>query len=168
MSKQAGFIEVAVVGGFVVLLTFITGIYFFVAQPYRMSGNSQAPTLVNGEYLMVNKLDRNYQTGDIVVFRNPTDDSQDFLKRIVASAGDKIKISQGEFYINGIKATELYLKQPGKTKPGEKIAEDQEIEVPADSFFLMGDNREYSADSRTYGFIKKDKIIGKYLFSYYK
>ena len=162
MSKQAGFIEVAVIGGFVLLLTFITAFYFFIAQPYRMSGNSQAPTLVNGEYLMVNKFDRNYQRGDIIVYRNPADDDQDFLKRIVAIPGDKIKITQGKFYINGNEATESYLKEPNKTNPGKQVMEDQEIEVGADSYFVMGDNREFSLDSRDHGTIKKDKIIGKY------
>jgi signal peptidase I len=155
MQRQSGFIEVAVIGSFVLLLAAITFIYWFIAQPYRMSGNSQIPTLVNGEYLMVNKLDRNFQRGDIIVYRNPADYDQDFLKRIVAIPGDKIKISQGKLYINGNETFESYLKEQNKTNPGKQVIADQEIEIPADAYFVMGDNREFSLDSRDHGSIKK-------------
>ena len=168
MKKEAGFIEVAVVGGFVLLLALITGIYWFVAQPYRMSGSSQVPTLVNGEYFMVNKLDRNYQKGDIVVFRNPQDDSQDFVKRVIAIPGDTIKIASGEAYINNTLLEETYLKEQKKTQARGLLAENQPILVTEGEYILLGDNREFSLDSRDYGFINKDKIIGKYWFSYYK
>lgn len=168
MKNQTGFIEIAVVGGTVLLATIATFVYLFLVQPFRMSGSSMMPFLVNSEYFMAQKMDRNYQKGDIVVFRNPQDSSQDFIKRIIAVPGDKIKITQGEVYINGQVLNEPYLKEPMKTFPGKTLPEGQEIEVPAESFFLMGDNREYSADSREYGFINRDTIIGKYWFSYYK
>jgi signal peptidase I len=168
MSKQSGFIEVAVIGSFVFLLSAVTFIYWFVAQPYRMSGNSQLPTLVNGEYFMVKKYDREFKRGDIVVFKNPQDKSQDFVKRIIALPGDKIKIASGEAYINGTAITESYLKEAKKTKGRAAISEGQEVLVPSQQFFLLGDNREFSADSRDYGFINKNEIIGKYWFSYYK
>ncbi len=168
MQKARGFIEVPVIGGLVLLLMFITGIYWFVAQPYRMSGSSMVRTLVNGEYFMVNKLDHDYKRGDIVVFRNPEDDAQDFVKRIIAIPGDKIKIASGEVYISGFKEEDIYLKETGKTKARGLLAEDQEVLVPEDEYILLGDNREFSIDSRDYGNIKKDAIIGKYWFSYYK
>lgn len=168
MSKQKGFIEVAVIGSFVFFLVFMTFIYWFIAQPYRMSGNSQVPTLVNGEYFIVTKFNQEFNRGDIVVFRNPQDMSQDFVKRIIAVPGDKIKIASGEMVLNGEKIKESYLKEDKKTDARGTITEGQEVLVPNDHFFLLGDNREFSADSREYGFIRKDSIIGKYWFSYYK
>jgi signal peptidase I len=168
VKKEAGFIEIFFIGGVIIFLFVITFIYWFVAQPYRMSGSSLLPTLVNGEYFMVNKLDREFKRGDIVVFRNPSDDSQDFVKRITAVPGDKIKIASGEAFLNGTPLTEFYLKDAKKTQARGMFIEGEEILVPDGEYIMLGDNREYSVDSRDYGFIKNDQIIGKYWFSYYK
>jgi signal peptidase I len=168
MRSQSGFIEVIVIGGTVILAAIATFAYLFLFQPFRMSGSSMMPYLVNSEYFMAQKIDRNYHNGDIVVFINPRDNRQMLVKRIIAVPGDKIKLAGSEVYLNGQKLNESYLKEPLKTYPGKAIQEGQEFDVPADSFFMMGDNREYSADSREYGFINKANIIGKYWFSYYK
>ena len=104
------------------------------------------------------------ERGDIVIFKYPDDESQIFVKRVIGIPGDVIQISNGHVYVNGEQLEENYLREP-MNNDGEELT----YVVPADSYFMLGDNRNNSKDSRywTNTFVSKDKIIAKVSFRYF-
>jgi signal peptidase I len=103
-----------------------------------------------------------------VVFKAPNDKEKDYIKRVIGLPGSTVSIKDGNVYVNGIKFDESkFLKSTVKTYPGAFLAEGQEITVPQDSFFVLGDNRSYSSDSREWGFAKKSDLIGISFFVYW-
>lgn len=125
--SQKGFFDIITL---VIFAAVGTIIYLFIAQPYRMSGVSMEPFLEDGEYFLVNKMDKDFKGGDIVVFKNPDNPNYDSIKRI-QDPPENINLRDNEYYV-------------------------------------LGDNKEKSTDSRNFGPIKKSSITGKYWFSYYK
>ncbi|MEM7798289.1 MAG: signal peptidase I [Chloroflexota bacterium] len=126
------------------------------SQNFRIEGASMEPTLQEGQYLIINKLAYfldEPERGDIIVLHFPNDRSRDFIKRIIALPGDTIDINNGEVRVNGALIQEPYIKDP----PGNN----QSWVVPEDSFFVMGDNRRNSSDSRTWSYLPEEDIIGK-------
>jgi signal peptidase I len=101
------------------------------------------------------------------VFKNPRDETQDFIKRIIGIPGDHIKVSGGKIYLNGNELTEPYLSDTIFTNPGSFLQEDQEITVEPGHYITIGDNRPASSDSREWGFITRGEIIGKVFFRYW-
>lgn len=161
-----------VLGGiiFVGIFVALPLMYFFIAQPYRMSGNSMLPTYPHNAYILSYKLayqNKNPQHGDIVIFKDPANLNRDFIKRVVGLPGDKIMIKDRKFYLNGSETSEPYLKANTLTSSGPFISENQEMIIPENQFFLLGDNRDHSQDSRVYGFIPKKLILGKVIFCYF-
>lgn len=109
-----------------------------------------------------------FKKGDVVVFRYPKDEEKDFIKRIIGVAGDAILVKDGDVYVNGQKLDQhAYLKSDVKTYGGSFLGEAQTITIPKDQYFVMGDNRPYSSDSREWGFVKKEEIIGRSLLVYW-
>ena len=104
------------------------------------------------------------QRGEIIIFKYPDDESQNFVKRVIGIPGDVIQISNGHVYVNGEQLEENYLREP-MNNDGEELT----YVVPADSYFMLGDNRNNSKDSRywTNTFVSKDKIIAKVSFRYF-
>lgn len=170
----------------------------FVVQAFVIPSGSMLPTLQIGDYLLVNKLAytfRPIQRGDIIVFKFPRDESQDFIKRVVGLPGDKIEIRKGTLFINDqpvpiiaesaardseqavrspyYEKPKLFMEQLGGVKHQIQYLRDQSgldflpKLVPADSVFVMGDNRDNSQDSRVWGFVKYDKILGRALIIYW-
>jgi signal peptidase I len=155
-------------------------IYFFIAMPNQVQGNSMEPTVHPGEIILTSKISNwlgdtflgkslglNYSRGDIIVFKKPG--LSDFIKRIIAEPGDKIELKDGKVYINDILLQENYLEENILTEPGTFLTENKPLVVPYDSFFVMGDNRENSQDSRFYevGFVKKEWIKGEVVIRYW-
>lgn len=139
-------------------------IYLLILQPHKIKGNSMDPNFHNGEFLLTDKLSYRFnvpQRGDVVVFKAPPDDSQEFIKRIIATPGETVKLESGQVYVNGKLLEEKYLDANLDTRAGNIVKESQEIIVPANQYFLMGDNRNHSFDSRNFGFIDKAKFTGK-------
>ena len=101
--------------------------------------------------------------GDVAIFKYPDDETQNYVKRIIGLPGDIITISQGLVYVNGDLLEEDYIREP------MKITEDQTYIVPTGHYFMMGDNRNNSLDSRfwTNTFVAKDKILAKAIFKYF-
>lgn len=138
----------------------------FVFETVSVDGQSMFPTLDNKDRLIVEKVSyyfREPRIGDIVVFKYPSDTREKFIKRIVAVAGDKVKIENNKLYVNEIEVNEPYLNE--KTINGYF----NEVVVPENTIFVLGDNRNYSRDSRfpDVGFINKKLIVGKAAFRIY-
>jgi len=147
----------------VVLIAVITVFIIrnFLAQPFLVSGASMEPNFSNGNYLLVDELTYRFREparGDVIVFRSPQDPKTFFIKRIIGLPGERVNIMDGKIRIfdkdgNEIKFEESYLFQ-GNT-PGNV-----DIKLPADEFLVLGDNRNNSFDSRSWGPLDRQKIIG--------
>ena len=164
-SHLIDFIESIVVIGAIFAL-----VYLFIAQPHKVSGSSMYPTFVSGDYILTDKVSYRFnlpKRGDIVVLKNPRNESQDFIKRIIALPGDNIKVLGGRVYINDLLLDELYLKPEIATEPRTFLHEGEEIKVGLNQYFIFGDNRNASSDSREWGPITKEEIIGKVFFRYF-
>ena len=172
-TSQSGFLVIALVlGALGCLIAFAaigTLLYIFLVQPHKVSGNAMYPTLKSGEYFLTNKVTYRSnppQRGDIIVFKNPQDDTQDFLKRVIGLPGEKVKIENCHVFINDQPLEEEYLPEVC-TDPGDVYLKKGEVlEVPSDSYVALGDNRPASSDTRHWGLVPKENIIGKYWFSY--
>ena len=159
-----------------------------VVQAFTIPSGSMMDTLLVGDYILVNKFLygpelpftewrlpglRNPHRGDIIVFKYPQDEKRDFIKRIVATPGDQVQIRGHDVYVNGTRLVEPYVKPgPPPFAHGNPTycgyAYGCEVtRVPADSYFVMGDNRDNSQDSRYWGFVKRGKIKGKALLIYW-
>jgi len=146
----------------VVLAFFIR---YFIVELYMVEGPSMRPTLVNGERLVVNKFIYRFQTpqrGDVLVFRYPKDPSRDFIKRVIAVAGDTIEIRDGRVFLNGELQDEPYILE--RTRGSYPLST-----VPQGHVFVMGDNRNNSEDSRfrDVGFVSLDLIKGKAVYVFW-
>ena len=120
------------------------------------------PTLFKGNYVVVNKLSYKIGTpvqGDIVVFRYPPNPDEQYIKRVVGIPGDRIHISDGKVFVNDDLLTEPYLGVPTKSG-GDWV-------VPEDSLFVMGDNRNNSSDSRAWGMVPFENLVGKAFVVYW-
>lgn len=145
-------------------------VYFFIAQPHKVSGSSMVPNFHNNDYIITNKLIYKFQKperGQVIVFKNPRDNSQDFIKRIIGLPGEKVKIQSCHVYINDSLIHESYLDSNLCTAAGLFLTEGVDITVPADHYIVLGDNRMFSSDSREWGFIQKGDIIGEAAFRYW-
>jgi len=157
--------EIAEVVVLAVILYF--GISFAV-QAVHVEGLSMFATLDNDDYLIANKIDYRFhppQRGDIVILRPPTNNSTDFIKRIIALPGERLLIRDGVVCINGHRLEEPYLPDAWtqQTNAGKWSAGNGAV-IPPNQYFVMGDNRNRSQDSRFFGPIDRDRIDGKAWF----
>ncbi len=136
----------------------------FIVEPYMVEGSSMYPTLVNHERLLVNKFTyfiNDPQKGEIIVFRYPKDQSRDFIKRVIATAGDTVEMRSGSVLVNGSRIEENYTwKEDPK---GPNMSDFRKSVVPEGHIFVLGDNRNNSEDSRfaDVGFVPLDLVKGK-------
>lgn len=137
----------------------------FLFTPFYIPSPSMEPTLYPGDRIIVNRLAYRLgdpQRGDIVVFRYPLDPRRDLIKRVVAVGGDTVEVRNNILYINGRPQNETnYLP------PGVAYSDFGPVKVPAGSYFMMGDNRNNSADSRVWGTLDRKFIIGKAVVIYW-
>ena len=151
-----------------VLETLVLSLILFLAinaisARIRVDGSSMEPTLHNGEFVIVNKLAYKLgvaKQGDIVVFHFPRDPSQEYIKRIIGTAGDEVVIQDGAVYINGKELVEPYISAPPSYPAGRWV-------VPEGHLYVLGDNRNNSSDSHTWGTLPMEYVIGKALFVYW-
>lgn len=134
-------------------------------QTVHVVGSSMTPTLASGDLLIASKIDYRLsspQRGDIVVLKDPLDPTKDFIKRVVGLPGDHILIRDHRVLINGVALTEPYVDS-WVTTPNWPVQPDQVDgeAVPAGSYFVLGDNRDHSSDSRLFGYITKDQISAR-------
>jgi signal peptidase I len=140
-------------------------IIIFLYQPVKVEGTSMMPSLEDQERIFVNKFVYRLEPierGDIIVFRYPRDPSKSFIKRVIGLAGDHIQIDAGRVFVNGKPIDEDYV--PRAYEDERSYAE---VVVPADSYFVLGDHRSLSNDSRDFGPVGQSYIYGKAVFGYW-
>lgn len=150
-----------------VLETVLLAVVLFLAinavtARVRVDGFSMRPTLEDGEYVLVNRLAYRfgeYQRGDVVVFRFPIDPSQDFIKRVIGLPGDVISIANGVVSVNGQTLSEDYIAA-APLYSGQWL-------VPEGRLFVLGDNRNDSSDSHSWGMVPIENVIGKAVLVYW-
>lgn len=155
---------------FVVFGAIFALIYLFVAQPHKVSGSSMTPTFHDSDFILTDKLTPRFtpfKRGDVIVLKNPRDESQDFIKRIIVLPGETIKVQNSSVSINGKVLDESYLPKNTITHAGSFLTQNTAITAGQDQYFVMGDNREHSSDSREWGSVTKKEIIGKVFFRYF-
>ena len=123
------------------------------------------PNFPDGEYLLTDKVTYRFyepKRGDVIVFETPTSTTgEEFIKRIIGLPGDSVSVQNGRIYINTQLLDEKYLTSDIITSPGAFLAEGQSVIVIKDKYLVLGDNRQHSSDSRSWGFVDKDKITGR-------
>jgi signal peptidase I len=140
-------------------------VIIFLYQPVKVEGTSMLPQLQDQERIFINKFVYRLEPierGDIVVFHFPRDTSKSYIKRVIGVAGDRIRIVDGEVYLNGQPLIESYV--PADYADHKSFPE---ITVPADSYFVLGDHRSMSNDSREFGTVERPYIYGKAVFVYW-
>lgn len=140
-------------------------IIIFLYQPVKVEGTSMMPSLEDQERIFVNKFVYRLEPierGDIVVFRYPRDPSKSYIKRVIGMAGDKIRIDGGQVYVNGQALDESYV--PLEYTDSRSYPE---TVVPPQSYFVLGDHRSMSNDSRDFGSVNQSFIYGKAVFGYW-
>jgi len=156
--------------GIVVVLAILVMIYLYLVSPQEINGASMEPNFHNGEYILTNKILYKFRDpvrGDVVIFKSPKNKEIDYIKRIIGLPGDIVKLENNALYVNGQKVEEPYL-EPGVTIfGGSYLAEGQEIVVPPGEYFVAGDNRPHSSDSREFGPIPLEDFIGVAFLRYF-
>jgi signal peptidase I len=143
----------------------------FIVQPVKVEGTSMLPRLHDGERIFVNKLiyydeyrwAPKIERGDIVVFWYPNDPTKSYIKRVIGLPGETVEVREGTVYINGAMLEEKYLDPQENSSPASQAA----VIVRLNYYFVMGDNRDNSSDSRSWGLVPKKYIYGKALLRYW-
>lgn len=145
-------------------------VYLLILQPHKIKGLSMFPTYHDAEFLLTEKVTYRFndpKRGDVVVFKAPPDDEEEFIKRIIGLPGDQVMVREGRVYINGELLEEDYIATDVFTSGGTYARDGQTVTVPEGEYLVMGDNRPHSHDSRNFGPIRKSKIVGRAWFLYW-
>jgi len=135
----------------------------FVSARIRVDGSSMEPNFHDGDFVIVNRLAYRLgeiQRGDVIVFPYPLDPEVDYIKRVIGLPGDRVEVRGGQVFLNGAALTEPYLLELSLGDLAERV-------VPPGFVFVMGDNRNGSSDSRSWGPLSVDEIVGKAIFRYW-
>lgn len=148
-------------------LVFAVVLVVFIYQPVKVEGTSMMPGLSNEERIFVNKYEYRLSSdfirrGDLVVFHYPRDHSQSYIKRIIGLPGDTVEIRRGTVFVNGGRIDEPYV--PEEYRDIESMEPET---VPPGQYFVLGDHRNSSSDSRFWGFVDRSEIYGKAVFGYW-
>lgn len=157
--KKVGIFIFETVKVVVVSLAIILPVRFFLIQPFYVEGASMEPTFQEHEYLIIDEITYRFndpQRGEVVVFRNPQNVRQFYIKRIIGLPGDTVKIVQGTVFINGVEIDEKYIESSNQSSDSYP-----ETTLEEGEFFVMGDNRANSLDSRYLGSVNERYLIGR-------
>src|SRR3989344_6877962 len=150
-------------------------VYLFLLQPHQVRGASMEPNLSNGQYILTDKISYRFdkpRRGDIIVFKAPVDPNFDYIKRIIGLPGESIQIKGGKIIIkNTTHPKGFVLEEPykinGSDQPGTLLEDNREFKISEDNYFVLGDNRNQSFDSREWGELSRKNIIGKTWLRYW-
>jgi signal peptidase I len=184
MEKKKGKVR-EYVESFIIAALIALFVRSFFVQAFKIPSSSMEPTLLVGDHLLVNRLSyvikvpftdliiyeiSKPKRGDVIVFRYPLDKSKDFIKRVIATEGETVEIRDKVVYINGRKIEDPHAFFsdphiiPGNLAPRDNLGP---LVVPKDAYFVMGDNRDRSLDSRFWGFVRKEHLVGKAFILYF-
>jgi len=138
-------------------------------QPHKIKGDSMQPNYPDGEYLLTDKVTYRFhepKRGDVVVFEAPNK-YDEYIKRIIGLPGETVSLKNGHVYINHKLLKESYISNSIATTGNLFLKDNEEVKVPPNNYFVLGDNRPYSSDSRSWGFVIKNKITGRAWFIYW-
>jgi signal peptidase I len=145
------------------LLVFTVFLFFY--QPVQVEGTSMLPLLKNHERIVVNKIAyhvESIQRGDIIVFRYPLDPAESFIKRVIGLPGDWVNIKDGQVYVNGKRLSEPYVLPAYLDNESYSP-----VHVAPNHYYVLGDHRDFSNDSRKWGTVARKNIYGKAVFAYW-
>src|SRR5690349_21363668 len=148
-------IAIAIAGFFII----------FLYQPVKVEGTSMAPGLANEERIFINKFVYRFESigrGDVVVFHYPVDPDKSYIKRVIAVPRDRVRIDDGRVYVN-----DQLVNEPYVPTQYEDFRSYPETVVPDSSYFVLGDHRNMSRDSRDFGAVEENLIYGKAVFAYW-
>jgi signal peptidase I len=160
-QKKSGileFVKVVLISAIIVI-----PIRFYIAQPFIVSGASMEPNFNGGEYLIIDELSyllRSPERGEVIVFRYPLNQSEFFIKRVVGLPGETIVIREGEVFFSMEDKDPIKLDEPYLTS-SEITAPDGTFILGENEYFVLGDNRLKSSDSRSWGVLNKDLVVGR-------
>lgn len=151
----------------VISLAVILPIRFFIAEPFYVEGDAMSPTFPDKTYIIVNKFSKSLQRGDVIILKSPQDNNQYMVKRIIALPNEKVQIKDGFVYIfnsenqNGLKLEEPYILNGAQVF----TVDNSQIILNQGQYYVLGDNPSVSKDSRSFGAVTGNLIVGKYWFT---
>ena len=163
LRQEAGFLG-DILESLIIAIVLAVIIRTFIFQPFYIPSGSMMPTLYRGDRIIVSKLSYRFhppQRGDIIVFRYPHNPKKTYIKRLIGLGGETVTLADGRLYIDGRETPEPYLP------PNTYFPDFGPVKVPEGSYFLLGDNRMNSEDSRVWGFLDRRLIIGKAVLVYW-
>ena len=152
-----------IVGLYLLYQAIVLLIVVYLVQPVRVEGRAMSPTLNNGDKVFLLKQFGEIQRGEIVAHLYPEDTSKSYIKRIIGLPGETLEIREGRVFINGQLLEEPYM-------PAENFSQDTlaPVQIAAEHYFVLGDNRRNSSDSRYWGTVPRNLIYGKYWYRYWE
>lgn len=156
--------------GIVVIMAILVMVYLFIMSPQEINGASMEPNFYNGEYILTNKVSYKIglpTRGDVVIFKSPRNKDIDYIKRVIGLPGDEVELRDSTFFVNGLEVEEPYIPEGTYTYGGSYLQEDSSIVVPEGMYFVVGDNRQHSSDSREFGPIPLEDFIGQAFLRYF-
>ncbi|HIE11993.1 MAG TPA: signal peptidase I [Desulfotomaculum sp.] len=163
VGKRSGFFG-DILESLIIAVVLAILIRAFLFQPFYIPSSSMMPTLLQGDRIIVSKLSYYFhppERGDIIVFHFPLNKKKNYVKRLVGLSGETVQLSGGSLFIDGRRVPEPYLP------PGTCFADYGPVKVPEDAYFMLGDNRMNSEDSRVWGFLDRELIVGKAVVLYW-
>lgn len=168
--RRVGFFFLDLMETVVISLAVFVVVYLLLFQPHQVRGNSMYPTFSDGEYILTEKISyrlKDPQRGDVIIFHAPRNEEYDYIKRVIGLPGETIKIENNHIFINDQLLVEHYLPTGFLTHPGSFLQKDSVVRVPEKAYFVLGDNRNHSSDSREWGFVPRQNIVGRAWIRYW-
>ena len=173
--KQLGAFLLDIFETLVIALSIFLIVYLFLMQPHQVNGQSMIPNFESGDYVLTDKISYRLgepQRGDVVVFHAPSSahcpqgTGCDFIKRVVGLPGELVEIKDSQIFVNSESLGEVYIPDEFQTEAGS-FTRNKSVSLGDNQYFVVGDNRPHSSDSRVWGPIDKSMIVGKAFFRYW-
>jgi len=168
--KKVGGFFLDIIETFVIALAMFVLMYLFLFQPHQVKGNSMYPNFHDQEYLLTDKITYRLsqpERGDVVIFKAPKNEEYDYIKRIIALPGESVKVEDCRVFINNKVLEEPYLTSDVCTSAGRFLRSGQSLTLGENEYLVFGDNRPFSSDSRDWGIVPRENIIGKAWWRYW-
>ena len=150
---------------FIIALAIVLPLRYYIAQPFIVRGSSMEPNFRDQDYLVVDEISYSLRTpkrGEPVILRYPKDPKEFFIKRVIGLPGETVELSDGEIKIkNKVSPDGFVLKQPYLDPPDHPTYPDMSLTLGTNEYFVLGDNRDFSSDSRIWGPVPKNLIVGR-------